>query len=143
MSGWILDTNILLELRKPDCDARVRAWVEGQPITALHVSCVTLADIRFGIERLEEGSWVRWTLTSWLDDTLRPWFEGRVLDIDEAVVLAWRRLVEAARARQQSCLQPDLFIAATAVTHGLGIATRNVADFAAADVPVLNPWDAD
>ncbi|MDO9707356.1 type II toxin-antitoxin system VapC family toxin [Paracraurococcus lichenis] len=141
MKGWILDTNVLSELRKPRCSPQVRAWVSAQPDDSLFVSCVTFAEIRFGIERLAPDEAFRRALTEWLDRELRGWFAGRVLDIDEAVVLAWRRMVEDGRARRHTFPQPDLFIAATAQVHGLGIATRNTGDFLAAGIEVLNPWD--
>jgi len=56
------------------------------------------------------------------------------------VVVAWRQFVEAGRRRGTTCAEPDIRIAATALTHGLGMATRNIADFTATGVPVLNPW---
>jgi len=141
LKGWIVDTNVLSELRKPRCDPRVRAWAEAQPNALLHLSCVTLAEIRAGIEGLTTDDAFRRTLQAWLDGTLRPWFAGRILDIDEAVMLAWRRMVAAGKARRHTFPQPDLFIAATAAVHGLGVATRNVADFTKAGVPILDPWE--
>lgn len=140
MNGWIVDTNVLSELRKPRCDPRVRAWTQAQPNALLYISCVTLAEIRAGIDDLTTDEAFRGTLQTWLDGTLRPWFAGRILDIDETVMLAWRRLVAAGKAQRHTFPQPDLFIAATAAVHGLGVATRNVADFTKAGVLVVDPW---
>jgi hypothetical protein len=67
------------------------------------------------------------------------WFADRILDVDEDVILAWRRLVAAGKAANHTFAQPDLFIAATAVVHDLCVVTRNVDDFVRAKVPVLNP----
>ena len=140
MRGWLLDTNVVSELRKPHCDARVRAWADGQPPASLFLSAITLAEIRYGIERLAAADPRRRRLESWLARELRPWFADRICAIDEDVVLVWRRLVEKGRAMRRTFAQPDLFIAAIAVLQDLCVVTRNVGDFVAAGVPVLDPW---
>jgi predicted nucleic acid-binding protein len=140
VTGWLLDTNVISELRKPRCDARCREWSEAQHPVMMFLSTVTIAEIRFGIERLPSGDTLRQRLEAWLAHDLRPWFADRVLDVDEEVILVWRRLVESGRARNYTFSQPDLFIAATGLVHGLCVVTRNLADFAEAEVPVLNPW---
>ena len=139
MKRWLLDTNVISELRKPKCDPAVKEWADAQPPETLYLSRVTLAEIRFGIERAMDATF-RGTLLAWLDDTLRPWFAGRILDIDEDVLLTWRRMVERGRKANYTFSQPDLFIAATAAVHGLSVVTRNVDDVIRADVPVFNPW---
>lgn len=122
MNGWLLDTNIISELRKTNCHP-----------------AVTLAEIRFGIEQLQEDRF-RQELTEWLDATLRPWFSDRLLAISEDVILRWRHMVEKGRKQGHTFSQPDLFIAATASVHHLCVVTRNVGDFEKAQVPVLNPF---
>ena len=72
---------------------------------------------------------------------LLPWFSGRILEIDEAVIVEWRRMVEKGRKQNYTFSQPDLFIAATASVHGLGVATRDVDDFARAGVAIVDPWE--
>ena len=139
MSGWLLDTNVLSELRKRHCAASVREWIEAQPNESLYISRVTIAEIRYGIERAREPR-LREELGTWLDTSLRPWFGERVLEIDEAVLIEWRRMVERGRLVGHTFSQPDLFLAATASVHGLTVATRNVDDFVAAGVPIVNPW---
>lgn len=139
MTGWLLDTNVISELRRPECDPAVKAWSDGQPPESFFLSTVTIAEIRFGIERQQDAAFRR-ELTGWLDHRLRPWFAGRILEIDEEVILEWRRLAAAGRERGITFSQPDLFIAATARVHGLTVATRNMADFERAEVEVLNPW---
>lgn len=134
-----MDTNVLSELRKPKCDPAVKAWADGQPPEMLHLSRVTIAEIRFGIERVADPAF-RTELLAWLDDTLRPWFAERILDIDEDVLLTWRRMVERGRKANHTFSQPDLFIAATAAVHSLSVVTRNVDDFIRAEIPVFNPW---
>ncbi|MBY0330114.1 MAG: type II toxin-antitoxin system VapC family toxin [Acetobacteraceae bacterium] len=140
-AGWIVDTNVVSELRKPRCHPNVLAWSRKHGASPLFVSCVTFAEIRAGIEALAEDDAFRHELQEWLDRTLRHWFRGRVLDIDEAVVFAWRAMVDDGKARRRTYAQPDLFIAATAATHGLGVVTRNVADFHQVGIPVVNPWN--
>lgn len=139
MRRWLLDTNVISELRKLKCDPAVKTWADAQTPESLHLSRVTLAEIRFGIERVTEPAF-RAELVAWLDATLRPWFAQRILDIDEDVLLTWRRMVERGRAENYTFSQPDLFIAATAAVHGLCVVTRNVDDFIRAEVSVFNPW---
>ena len=139
MTGWLLDTNILSELRRPRPDARVVAFVSGQPLDLLHVSTVTFAEIRFGIELVKEVS-RRMELNEWLEHKLRPMFEDRVLEISEDIMLKWRLLVEEGRKRGHTFSQPDLIIAATALQHGLTVVSRDVSDYELANVPVVNPW---
>ena len=115
VSGWLLDTNVLSELRRPKPDAKVVQFVAGQALDLLYVSVVTFAEIRFGIELLGAAS-RRMELSDWLDHKLRPTFEGRVLDINEEVMLKWRLLVEEGRKFGHTFSQPDLIIAATALS---------------------------
>ena len=139
MTGWLLDTNVVSELRKQRPDDNVKAWSDAQTADNLFLSSVTLAEIRYGIETQPDPVF-RIELTSWLDHQLRPWFAGRILPVDEEVILEWRRMVARGRQRSMTFSQPDLFIAATASVHSLVVCTRNEGDFRAAEVPVLNPW---
>jgi toxin FitB len=139
VTAWLLDTNILSELRRPRPEPRVVAFIAAQPLEGLFVSPVTFAEIRFGIERVADPT-RRAGLSDWLSHTVRPMFEERVLEISEDVMLRWRLLVEARRLMRHTFSQPDLIIAATALHHGLTVVTRNSADYARASAPVLNPW---
>jgi predicted nucleic acid-binding protein len=139
LSGWLLDTNVISELRKPGCHAAVRRWAAEQPAERLFLSVVTIAEIRFGIERQSDPAF-RLELEAWLDNELRPWFRDRLLAIDEEVMLAWRWMVQRGRLRNHTFSQPDLLLAATAAVHGLVMVTRNVADFLPAGGPALDPW---
>ena len=139
MTGWLLDTNILSELRRPRPEAKVVAFIAAQPLDLLYVSTVTLAEIRFGIELVEDAT-RRAELGDWLTHKVRPMFERRVLPVSEDVILKWRLLVEDGRKSRHTFSQPDLFIAATALHHGLTVVTRDAAEFARARAPVLDPW---
>jgi toxin FitB len=138
--GWLLDTNVVSELRKPNCDARVKAWSDSQPPSSFFLSRITIAEIRYGIERLPAGEPSRRRLEAWLTNELRPWFSDRLLEADEDVFLIWRRLVEKGKALRLTFPQPDLFMAATAILHDLCVVTRNAADFRRTGAAILNPW---
>ena len=139
MTGFLLDTNVLSELRRPTPKASVVNFIAVQPLARLFVSSVTLAEIRFGIERVAEAS-RRAELTSWLTHHVLPMFDTRVLAITEDVMLRWRLLVEDGRKAGHTVSQPDLIIAATAIHQGLTVLTRDVSDFERAGASVVNPW---
>ena len=139
MNAWLLDTNVISELRRPRPKARVVAFVAAQPLEQLFVSAVTFAEIRFGIEMVSDPI-RRAELNDWLDNRVRPMFDRRVLSISEDVMFRWRVLVEDGRKTGHTFSQPDLIIAATALHHGLTLVTRDTADYARARVPLLNPW---
>ena len=139
MSGWLLDTNILSELRRRKPERKVLAFVAAQPLELLYVSAVTFAEIRFGIELVTDAG-RRTELNDWLAHKVRPMFEQRVLAITEDVMFRWRLLVEDGRKAGHTFSQPDLIIAATALHHGLTIVSRDVSDYQKARAPVLNPW---
>lgn len=139
MRGYLLDTNVISELRKASCNAAVKAWSEIQPAEVLYLSTVTLAEIRYGIERQTDPAF-RQVLVEWIDTWLRPWFSGRILEIDEEVILAWRRMVARGKSQGITFSQPDLFIAAIASVHDLCVVSRNVRDFEETGVEIFNPW---
>jgi len=138
-AGWLLDTNIISELRRPKPEPKVVTFVRTQPLEALYVSVVTLAEIRFGIELLP-GATRRSELNDWLANKVRPMFEQRVLAVSEDVVFKWRLMVEEGRQAGHTYSQPDLFIAATAQHHGLTVVSRDTKEYVTARVDVLNPW---
>ena len=139
MTGWLLDTNVLSELRRPRPNARVRSFIAGQRLEELFVSSVTLAEIRFGIETVSDPI-RRSELNDWLQHKVRPMFDQRVLEVTEDVMFKWRLLVEDGRKAGHTFSQPDLIIAATALQNGLTVVTRDTRDYKLARVPLLNPW---
>ncbi len=139
MSGWLLDTNVISELRWPRPSARVRSFIANQRLADLFVSTVTFAEIRFGIEAV--GDPIRRTeLNDWLLHRVRPMFDQRTLEVSEDVMFRWRLLVEEGRKARHTFSQPVLIIAATALQHGLTVVTRDTGDYMLAKVPMLNPW---
>jgi predicted nucleic acid-binding protein len=137
--AWLLDTNVLSELRRPNPDAKVVAFVASCPLKSLYISAVTLAEIRFGIDLVSDPN-RRAALQEWLADKVRPMFDGRVLQITEDIMLKWRQLVEEGRKAGHTFSQPDLIIAATAIHHDLAVVTRDRSDFDRSHVRVINPW---
>lgn len=139
MTGWLLDTNVLSELRRPKPEPKVVAFIASRPLDLLFVSTVTFAEIRFGIERVGDAT-RRAELNDWLAHKIRPMFEQRALAVTEDVMFKWRLLVADGRRAGHTYSQPDLIIAATALHHGLTVVSRDTSDFKKARVPILNPW---
>lgn len=139
MTGWLLDTNVLSELRRQKPEPKVVAFIADQPLERLYISTVVLAEIRFGIELVPDAS-RRAELTDWLNNKVRPLFQQRVLAITEDIMLKWRLLVEDGRKAGHTFSQPDLIIAATGLYHGLTILSRDTSEFQAAHASVFNPW---
>ena len=139
MIGWLLDTNVLSELRRLHPEPKVERFIAAQPLASMFVSSVTFAEIRFGIELVADPA-RRVELNDWLIHKVRPMFEGRVLAITEDVMFKWRLLVEDGRKAGHTYSQPDLIIAATGLHHGLTIVTRDAGDFARTQATIFNPW---
>jgi toxin FitB len=139
VTGVLLDTNVVSELRRPSPNRKVVRFVADQPLDHIHLSAVTLAEIRFGIELVAAAA-RRSELTLWLEHQLRPMFDGRVLAVTEDILLQWRLIIEAGRSRGYTFSHPDVLIAATAAHHGLVVVTRNTQEFVAAGVSVFDPW---
>jgi predicted nucleic acid-binding protein len=138
--AWLLDTNILSERRKPKPEPKVIAFYNAQPLSALYVSVVSIAEIRFGIE-LQQDLTRRAELNDWLTRTMRPAFAGRVLPVTEDILLKWRLLLEDGRKIGHTYSHADSVLAATALHHGLTVVTRDRSEFDRAGVTVFNPWE--
>jgi predicted nucleic acid-binding protein len=137
--AWLLDTNVLSELRRPRPNQNVLDFFARNPVDAFYTS-VSLAEIRFGIESVSDSA-KQALLTGWLDRQIRPMFAGRILAVDEEILLRWRLLVEDGRRVGHTFSQPDLLIAATALRHGLTVATRDKGDFKRTGASLVNPWE--
>ncbi len=138
---FLLDTNVISELRKVrlgKANPNVAKWAEACDTTDLYISAITIYELAIGVllaERRDPSQGA--VLKLWLETLVLPAFEGRIFSVDEAV---------GRRAAKLHIPDPrpinDAFIAATALTQGLTVVTRNVTDFAPFAVPLLNPWDA-
>ena len=139
--AWLLDTNILSEIRRLKPEPKVLAFIDRTPLKELYVSAVTLAELRFGIELLSLDNPRRVDLENWLTHIIRPMFDQRVLPVSEDVMFRWRIMLEDGRKVGHTFSQPDLIIAATALQQGLTVVTRDRSDFDIARVPVVDPWE--
>jgi predicted nucleic acid-binding protein len=134
MQRYLLDTNVVSELRKPRPHGGVVAWLASLDEAQLYISAVTLGEIQAGIELTREQDPEKaQEIDAWLALVLDAY---SVLPMDAAAFRAWARLVH----RKSNTLYEDAMIAATAQVHGLTVATRNVADFQALGFEVFNPF---
>ena len=134
--SYLLDTNVLSELRRKSPDAGVVEWFTQRPASTLYLSVLTLGELRKGIEGLADTK-RRMALTDWLETDLPGFFAGRILSIDTQVADRWGRLVAAA-GRPLPAI--DSLLGATAAQHGLSLVTWNERDFAGLGLDVINPW---
>lgn len=136
---FLLDTNVISELRRPDkADGNVVAWAGAAAAASFFLSAISILEIELGTLQIARRDATQGAiLRSWIDDQILPRFEGRILPIDIAVAQRCARLhVPDPRAER------DALIAATALVHGLTVVTRNMADFNPLGVLLLNPWVA-
>ena len=132
---FLLDTNVVSELRKRKPHGAVLAWLEAQAPAGLFISAMTFGELQRGIEltRAQDVNKAA-ELETWLEDVLAS---GQVLPLDAPVCRAWARLIH----RRSEALVEDAFIAASAQVHRLTIASRNVRDFKLLGVTAVNPFD--
>jgi len=136
---YILDTNVVSELRKAKkANQNVKKWAQPLPAASLYISVISVLELEIGIlllERRDQGQGR--ILRAWMDRHVVPTFSGRILAIDTAVAQRCAMLhVPNPRSDR------DALIAATALVHGLTVATRNVADFEGMGIGVQNPWES-
>ncbi|MET4391213.1 putative nucleic acid-binding protein [Bradyrhizobium sp. F1.4.3] len=136
----LLDTNVLSEVQRPAPDPKVLAWLDGVDEDRAFISVASIAELRRGIALLEDGRW-RAALAAWLAHDLPARFAGRILPIDHAVAERWGDLMALSRRSGVALSVMDGLFAATALADNLTLVTRNVRDFAAFGIPLLNPWD--
>ena len=139
-SGYLLDTNVISELMKARPARSVADWIVSTPEELMHLSVITIAEIRKGIDLLDEDEPRRGALQSWLDHDLRVRFAGRLLSFDERVAERWGQIEALAKRQRVTLPTIDAQLAATALHHGLTFVTRNTADVRLTGVPLFNPW---
>lgn len=136
----LLDINVVSEPLKLTGDVGVLAWIDAQIIETLYLSAISLAELRFGIAALEPGR-RRDTLHTSLEQRIVPLFVGRILPFDAVASEAYAVLRARARVQGKAIAPADGYIAATAISHGLIVATRDTSPFEAAGLTVINPWN--
>jgi predicted nucleic acid-binding protein len=131
---YLLDTNVVSELRKPRPHGGVLAWINAVDDADLHLSAVTLGEIQAGIELTRDQDLVKANdIERWLDQLAGAY---NILPMDAAVFRQWAKLMH----HQSDTLYEDAMIAATAHVHRLTVVTRNMADFKTFGVKLLNPF---
>ncbi len=136
--SYLVDTNVLSELRRRNPNLNVIRWFEDRPATTLYLSVLTLGELRKGIDAVPEGL-RKGALLDWLEVKLPGFFAGRVLPIDARIADRWGRLL-AKSGRPLPAI--DSLLAATGLVHGLTLVTRNLRDFQFPELAVIDPWVA-
>lgn len=139
MNGFLLDTNVVSELVKPNPDARVVQWVQSTQESLLYLSVLTIGEIRKGISALPAGN-KRILLESWLSNDLTLRFTNRILAVDEAVAERWGLIAANAAAMGAPLPVIDGLLAATALQHDLAFVSRNLSTLHVDGLSTLNPW---
>ena len=136
---YLLDTNVVSELRKAKsgrADPNVVAWAQPIPVGSLFLSAFTVLELELGVLLIERRDAAQGkVLRAWLNQSVLPAFEGRILPGDVEVARRCARL-HGPDPRSER----DALIAATALVHGMTVVTRNVPDFSGLDLSLLNPW---
>jgi predicted nucleic acid-binding protein len=135
--SYLLDTNIVSELRKPNANPNVRAWVAGTPAQDLYLSVLTLGELRHGIERLRRRDPAQARVLEQSFEQFERDFRDRLLPVTADIADQWGRL-----GVPDPIPMVDGLLAATARVHGFTLVTRNTPDFARTGVRLLNPFTA-
>jgi predicted nucleic acid-binding protein len=139
MVNYLIDTNVISELRKDNCNPQVKFYLEKISSKSVFISVISIGEIAYGIKKLHDEK-KKAELSIWFDNQLPEMFSGRIIPIDMEVMIEWGNI----RAKYEKTLPfLDSLIAATALTHHLTLLTRNIRDFECMeDISLLNPWNA-
>ena len=135
---YLLDTNVISEIQKPDCNQNVKSFIETVHWEELFLSVITIGELCYGVEKLPAGK-KKHDLSIWLYTEIPDWFKRRIIKLDTDVIQEWGKL----RAVSKRTLQTlDTMIAACAIVHHMFLVTRNTKDFEDIEgINLLNPWD--
>ncbi|GAB7141408.1 type II toxin-antitoxin system VapC family toxin [Deferribacterales bacterium RsTz2092] len=135
--NYLVDTNVISELRKPNCNPNVATFVSKIPRDKLFISAVSIGEIAYGIYKLADAE-RRSELLFWLNEGIIGWFRGRTVNLDTEIMIEWGNMC-ARHGKSLSII--DSLIAATALSHHFTVVTRNVKDFEnIKNLSVVNPW---
>lgn len=135
-----MDTCVISELIRAEPSPKVMEWIDGQKEQNLHLSVITLGEIEKGIAKLAEGR-KKMQLQAWLADELMERFNGRIFGITTEVARCWGKMLGESEKTGRSLPVVDGLIAATAITNGLIVVTRNTTDMNGSGATLLDPWE--
>jgi predicted nucleic acid-binding protein len=135
---YLFDTNVISEIRKSDCNAVVKSFVDEIPPEDIFLSVISIGEISYGVEKLPSGR-KKHELSLWLYTKVPQWFSGRIIPLDMEVMLEWGKL----RAGTKRTIPvADSLVAASAISHRMILVTRNTKDFEDIEgIKLINPWD--
>ncbi len=138
---FLLDTNVISELSKPEPNPAVLRWFAHTPAQQIYISSVTLCEIEFGLALLPAGK-RRDALSAAMHGLVQEDFEGRCLPVDAQCAVAYGRLAANEQQQGRTCGTEDAMIASIALTRQYTLVTRNVKDFQGIEgLRIVNPWD--
>lgn len=138
--SFLLDTNVVSEWAKPQPNEGVVRWLYEADEDLLFLSAITLAELRFGVERLAPSARKK-RLDAWIQEELAARFEDRILPVDEAVADMWGKVLASSETQGRRMNLMDCFLAATAKVHKLILVTRNRRDFSGVGCELIDPWN--
>jgi toxin FitB len=139
VTGFLIDTNVISEFVRSRPNERVTRWLEMAEPELLFASVITLGEIRLGIEDMPPGS-RRTALERWLNEGMPAWFDSNLLPITRTIAERWGQVTIQAKRRGRPISTADGLIAATALVHGLRLATRDIGDYRGTGVELFDPW---
>ena len=136
---YLLDTNIISELRKPDCNPKVRVFTDGIPLEDAYICAISIGELCYGMEKLPPGK-KKQDLAVWLYTKLPEWFNERIVSLDTDTMTEWGK-IRAKAGRTMPVV--DSLIASAAITNHMTLVTRNTKDFEDIEgIMLINPFTA-
>ena len=134
---YLLDTNILSEMQKSNCNPKVKAFTDKIPAEDMFICAISIGELCYGIERLPAGK-KKNDLLLWINTKLPQWFNGRIICLDTDTMAEWGKI----RAKpDRTATAADSLIASAAITHHMTLVTRNIKDFEDIEgIVLVNPW---